>query len=394
MPLSILRDARWLTAARVVAVTRILLAFIIAMAVSMIWTVPDMQVGHDFGPLWAAARLALDGHPADAYGEPVRAATAALLGPRNHWPFAYPPTALLLWLPFGLLSFAGAVAVWLGGTAIAYVGAMRALLDRRVIVPALAFPAVAICALYGQNGLFSAALFAAAAALLGRRPVLAGVMIGCLAFKPQLAVLAPLALIAAGRWRAVAGAAVTLGALVGASAVAFGVASWTGFFAVMGEVQGLNARGESGFDKFVGLYPAARVLDVSETGAWVVQAVGAVFAIVLLLVALRRRPGAGGEIALLVAATGFCVPFLGEYDLVIFLVPAIWVVSEALKTGWLPYERIVLAALFLSPLVIRAAAMDGLPLGPAAIAAVAALVLRRAHASARIRPLPQVLDSV
>jgi hypothetical protein len=381
MALSILRDARWLTAARVAAVTRILLVFVIALAVSMNWTVPDMQVGHDFGPLWAAARLVLGGHPADVYGEPVRAATAALLGPKSHWPFAYPPTALLLWLPFGLVSFAAAVAIWLGGTAIAYGAAMRALLDRRAIVPALAFPAVAICALYGQNGLFSAALFAAAAALLGPRPVLAGIVIGCLAFKPQLAVLAPLALIVAGRWRAVAGAAVTLAALVGVSAAAFGTASWTGFFAVMGEVQGLNARGESGFDKFVGLYPAARVLGASEAMAWIVAGLGAAAAVVLLVAALRRRPGPVGEIALLVAATGLCVPFLGEYDLVILAVPGVWLVSEALRAGWLPYERVGLALLFALPLVIRTAAMDGIPLGPVALALMALLVLRRVFAA-------------
>ena len=382
MSLSLFRDARWLTSDRVVAATRILLFFIVLMTVSIPWTVPDMEVGRDFGPPWVAARLAVDGHAIDAYGEPVRAGTAALLGPRSHWPFGYPPTALLMWLPFGLLSFSAAVSVWLGMTVILYAASMRALLDRRAIVPALAFPAVTICGLYGQNGLFSAALFAGAALLLSRRPILAGILIGCLAFKPQLAVLAPLVLVAGGRWRAVAGAVLAVAVFTGASTIAFGLESWMGFATVLRDVQAINASGEPGFDKFVGFYPAARVLGASETAAWLVQAAGAVTAIILLVAALRRRPGAGGEIAMLVAATGFCVPFLGEYDLVIFLMPSVWLVSEALKGGWLPYERAALAALFLSPLVIRAAAMDGIPLGPVAIASVAALVLRRAFVGA------------
>jgi len=68
------------------------------------------------------------------------------------------------------------------------------------------------------------------------------------------------------------------------------------------------------------------------------------------------------------------------------------VVSEALKSGWLPYERVVLAVLFMSPLVIRAAAVDGIPLGPAAMAAMAALVVRRACADSGAGRSAQALE--
>src|SRR5690348_13986630 len=75
----------------------------------------------------------------------------------------------------------------------------------------------------GQPGLFVAAGVAGAAVLLGaNRPFLGGLVLGALALKPQLAFLVPLALLAAGRYRAFAGAVVALGVLGGASVLALG----------------------------------------------------------------------------------------------------------------------------------------------------------------------------
>jgi hypothetical protein len=68
---------------------------------------------------------------------------------------------------------------------------------------------------------------------------------------------------------------------------------------------------------------------------------------------------------------------VGEYDCSIFVVPSAWLASEAVRRGWLPYERISLAVLYLSPLIIKPASVHGVPLAPLAIAALAALTLRR-----------------
>ena len=47
-------------------------------------------------------------------------------------------------------------------------------------------------------------------ALIDRRPWLAGVLIGCLAYKPQFGLLIPLVLVASGRWRVFAAAVATV----------------------------------------------------------------------------------------------------------------------------------------------------------------------------------------
>ena len=66
-----------------------------------------------------------------------------------------------------------------------------------------------LSALFGQNSVLTAGLAALALHLLGKRPVVAGVVIGLLAIKPQLAVVFPFVLIAARAWRTFAAAALS-----------------------------------------------------------------------------------------------------------------------------------------------------------------------------------------
>jgi hypothetical protein len=75
----------------------------------------------------------------------------------------------------------------------------------------------------GQPGIFVALGVAGSYALLrGNRPVWAGVALAGLVFKPQLAFLVPLALLAARHDRAFLGSVVALGVLAAASALALG----------------------------------------------------------------------------------------------------------------------------------------------------------------------------
>lgn len=371
------RDADWLTRDRVTAFSRVLLVVLVSFLALIPWAAPDLQVGRDFAAFWTAAGFAIAGRAGDAYGEPERAALAALFGPGHYPPFFYPPPALFLWLPFGLLPFAFGLALWVAATGAAYAAAIRAVLKGGSVIPAMAFPAVAVCALFGQNALFSAALLGAAAVTLDRYPVIAGVLIGALAYKPQLAVFAPLVLLSAGHWRAFAAAAVTVLVLIAAATIAFGTETWTLFLGTLSEARDWNAGGVPGFDKFASAYAAIRLLGGPASVAWSVQFLTAAAAVAALVVTSWRRPGGTAEIAVLVATTGLCLPFLGNYDFVIFAVPGAWLAAEAVAKGWLPYERMTLALLYISPLIVIPASANGVPLAPLAEAALAILVVRR-----------------
>ncbi len=95
---------------------------------------------------------------------------------------------------------------------------------------ALAFPAVFVNLGHGHNGFLTAALIGFALVWLDRRPVLAGILFGLLAYKPQFGLMIPLVLLATGRWRTVFAAAATVAALALAATLAFGIETWRAFF--------------------------------------------------------------------------------------------------------------------------------------------------------------------
>ena len=84
--------------------------------------------------------------------------------------------------------------------------------------------------LVGQNGFLTAALIGGTLYLIPVRPVLAGVCLGLLTYKPQYGVLFPLVLIAASQWTVFFSAAITAVAMAFASWLAFGTESWLAFF--------------------------------------------------------------------------------------------------------------------------------------------------------------------
>ena len=99
---------------------------------------------------------------------------------------------------------------------------------------ALAFPAVFVNLGHGHNGFLTAALFGFALVQPRPRPIVAGILFGLLAYKPQFGLMIPLVLAATGRWRTMLAAAATVAALALAATLAFGIETWRAFFASAG----------------------------------------------------------------------------------------------------------------------------------------------------------------
>lgn len=339
----------------------------------------------DFQCFWAASKVALTDGPVAVYDVgAMRAAQVALHGPTGAptgCMFIYLPVSLLLFLPLALLPYTASALTWLVGGAAAYALALRALLPGWApVLPFLAFPAAFLNAWYVQNGFLSAALLGAAACLLGRRPVLAGVCLGCLVYKPQLGLVLPLALAAAGRWRAFAAAAATVLALVAAATAAFGVEIWSAFQAgVENANRWLEATPPRIALDMASVFSAAKALGGGHLGwAYAAQAVAAAGACGLMAAALRRGPGAAAEVALMSATVPLATPYLFHYDQTILAVPLAWLLAEAGRTGFLPWERAAFGALLVSPALAHAAVLAwGAPLAPLVSAGVFAAALRR-----------------
>jgi hypothetical protein len=258
---------------------------------------------------------------------------------------------------------------------------MRAILPRpETLLIAAAFPAVFINIGHGQNGFLTAALLGGALHWLDRRPWLAGVLIGLLAYKPQFGVLIPVALLAGGRWSTIGAAVATIAALLAVSFVTLGDGVWHAFADSMTFTQTVVLeQGGIGWEKIQSVFSAMRMWGAGVHLAYAVQ-----IALALMLAAsLAWLWQSNAEFELkasaLATASLLATPYVLDYDLVALAVGIVFFVRHGLSRGFRTFEISLLAAAWMVPLLSRGVAgATGIPLGLMVLLAFYAFTLRRA----------------
>jgi len=415
--IDILRTGAWLTAERMRLVALALLAAFVLGAGFLIATSNGLNdrfgrpLGTDFSNVYAAGTFVLEGQAAAPF-DPAKqfAREQAIFGQATQfYGWHYPPfflglAALLATMPYWL-----ALLVWQGATLLLYLLAMRAIFlsfrgsrsespesraldsgpranarDRNdnwfFVLLCLAFPAVFINLGQAHNGFLTAALIGAALCQLDRRPILAGVLIGCLAYKPQFGLLIPLVLIATGRWRVFAAAAATVALLALAVTFAFGTEVWSAFLASTTFTRMVVLeQGGTGWYKIQSMFAWVRMWGGGVTLAYAAQ--GAVMLLVAAaLTWLWRSPAAYPlKAAGLLIGSALATPYSLDYDLML-LAPAIaYLALDGMARGFAPWEKTTLAALWIVPLVARSVPQATLiPLAVPILLLAFALLLRRA----------------
>src|ERR1700744_5631540 len=199
-----------------------------------IWEASGLGIPTDFVNVWAAGRLVLDGHPALAYDWDIqKQVEVALLGQNFFGNFAwhYPPPFLFVASLLAQLPYPVAFIGWVSVSLLPYLAVMRAIVGRAFgLLLALAVPMLLNNVLVGQNGFLTAALIGGTLYLMPVRPVLSGICLGLLSYKPQYGLLFPLVLIAASQWTVFFTAAIVAVTMAVMSGVAFGTGSWQAFF--------------------------------------------------------------------------------------------------------------------------------------------------------------------
>ena len=128
------------------------------------------------------------------------------------------------------MTFGAAWLVWSGALYGFYsLLAHRLARDTDAFLFLLLAPGVAVNLFFGQNGILSTILLGGGVLLLRSRPVLGGMLLGLMAYKPQLALLIPFALLAGREWRALAAAILSQLGLMLLSLLVLGVEPWLAF---------------------------------------------------------------------------------------------------------------------------------------------------------------------
>jgi arabinofuranan 3-O-arabinosyltransferase len=339
-------------------------------------------IANDFVNVWAAGHLTLAGHPAAAYDWTAhREVEVAAIGHNfeGYYGWHYPPTFLFVAAGIAALPYLAAMLAWLAVSLPAYLVTVRAIIGERLgLLLACAFPGVIWNVSAGQNGFLTAALIGGILINLTRRPLLAGVLLGLLTYKPQFGILFPLVLAFDGRWRVVAAAAATAAAMVAISLAAFGTESWHAFVAWMPVTStAVFADGRAGLNKLQSVFGVVRWLGGDMTAAWAVQALVIAGATLALIALWRRSVAEEIKLAALATATLLATPYLYIYDFPVLAIPLAFLLRLGLREGFLRFELPAMAAACALVLVFPFLAM---PTGFVATVIVATVIARRAVA--------------
>jgi alpha-1,2-mannosyltransferase len=322
----------------------------------------ERPLGPDFSEIWAAGQEVRAGHPERAYDIQVhREKQAELFGPSpDFYLWSYPPYFLGVAALLAAFPYLVALLIWQATTLSLYLAAVLAILKSagmawtKALIPVLAFPAVFVNLAHGQNGFLTAALLTGGLLNLQARPVLAGALFACLAYKPQFAMMVPIALLAGGYWRCIASGVLTLSVLTLGTLALFGPDAWVSFPNGIKIAKSLVLEhGGAGFEKMQSLFAMTRLFGGSIHQAYLVQGT----ALILLIAGLAWLWHSASDFRLkgaaLLSAALLATPYSFDYDMVLLGPALALAVSYGCEEGFHPYEKTLFACVWISPLLAR-----------------------------------------
>lgn len=342
-------------------------------------------VNVDFANYWMAGRLVLTGEQQDLFTFPVYFAhLQAVFGPDypiHNW--GYPPHFLLLLWPFGLLEYKAALLVFLASSFALF--AIAVAVFRRTYAPhsdrgilALAILGFTLMMVFTvQNGFLTGAALLFGLAWMKSRPAAAGMAFALLTIKPQLGLLIPVLLLLDRNWRTIGWSVFFSVALIGLSAVLFGVQSW---FAYLTETLSYQRSVMTDWDGiFLRMMPTAfasvRTLGFRPDTAYLVQWPVSIAAAALVLWAWRCQTDPLQRIFTLTCGTFVISPYAFNYDM-----GALTVIA-AILVGSQPLNRLALITVSLVAALsasVTNLGRSGLPIAPLILgSALAALGIDR-----------------
>ncbi len=387
-----IRTGSWLTQERIRAYA-LMLGVMGIIALGINWstgTTPltdrlGKPIATDFSAFWTAGRMLLGGDfvgmfdPAihfdfqsDIFGDPWV----------EHYGWHYPPPFLAVAGLMAIFPYVISLLIWQGVTFTLFMRTILAIVPKHplVAIATFGFPAVFLTMGHGHNAFLTSALLGTGLLLMERRPILAGICFGLLSYKPQFALVVPLVVCLGGHWRVAQAAAATVATMVVLSLLAFGPEAWTAFFkgAVFTRHVVLE-QGGTGWYKIQSVFSAIRSFGGSIATAYAVQAAVSMSA----LLALATMVLAGCDRRLVAAATAtatmLATPYCLDYDMTILGVAIAFTLAHAADDGFQPYEKSLLALVWLIPFIARSAMMlTGVPIGLLVMIAFFAFLVRRA----------------
>lgn len=374
--LASIQSGDWLTPERA-RVYAAMIAIMGACGLLFIWTtggsVTDRfgrPIGTDFSGVWTAGRMLLGG---DATG---------MFDPWTHFAFQrqtygdpnvevygwhYPPFFLAVMTLLALMPYVPALIVWQASTFALYLAAIRAIAPRMAgwWLVAIGFPAVFVTLGHGHNSFLTAGLLGFGLLLLDRRPLVAGLLIGLLAYKPQFGLVQPVVMLVGGHYRAMVSAGLTVLAMAAGVTLWLGPEVWQAF--LKGSVftrEVILEEGITGWYKIQSTFSAFRSFGAPLNLAYGAQTAVTLAVVAVLALAAWKQVDRRLLSALVATGALLATPYCLDYDMAILAVAIAFTAAHGVEHGFAPFEKSLLALVWITPLLARATMMvTGLPLG-------------------------------
>jgi hypothetical protein len=346
-------------------------------------------IGRDAFNFWMAGKLAFDGQVSQIYdnAEFVKAVQGVLGQEAGLHVFPYPPTALLFVAAFGWAPYWLALLFWsIAGLVTFFFATTSWRSDHRLLALFLMAPIILCNIILGQNGLLTAALFIGGLRLAKSHPILAGIMIGSIAFKPTLAILLPFALLLERCWLTIATAAATLIVLCVLPTLLWGPGIWHDYMRQAVPFQQQLLEHGTGLAQLMKLtsFMSMSLLGFSNDIAYQVQIGFALIALGLVTrYALYRRIKGGFDgldITILASATLIMLPYSHFYDMTLLIGGLLLICKEhSLNDESLIVRSGMFGTLWALPIVGLLLNIIGLPVAPLILLCGLALLCYTPH---------------
>jgi alpha-1,2-mannosyltransferase len=302
--------------------------------------------GTDFLHLYTLGSLAAAHRGSDLYDINAQAALAAQRVPEaagiRYLPL-YPPQVSIFFAPLAHLSYAWALLVWWACSAVVYAiccySLWRTCPNLRehggtVVLLAVAFPAFFHLIAWGQTSAVALACFTGIFFLLrDRREFLAGLVLGCLTFKPQLGLAGAILFISIGAWKTVAGAALSASVQLSMGVLYYGTEPLRQWLRMLRNVRALLPLLEPKLYQTHSLRTFWSMLIPNQQISLGIYLLSAAIVLGLTVACWKRNPAAPPlRYSALLLASVLVAPHLTVYDLVIlapaFILLADWLVGQ------------------------------------------------------------------
>ncbi len=296
--------------------------------------------------------------------------------------FNYPPTALLLFSPLSKLDYDTSLYLWLAAGVIGFVMITQAVIKNWFITMLASLsPFIVLGSMTGQTGLFSAIILTSGYIAIERnKPLLAGLILGCLIFKPHLALALPFCFLATKDWKVIIGGIASSLLIILISYGVFGAEAWSEFVTNFSNNNTVTLLAKNDiYDRIPTVYLTLLGLIKSKTVAITLHIIVAVLAIFACVSIWRTSHDRIARLICLFITPALISPYFFDYDLagvgILFGLMAL----ETIRKPNLDLHFLALLGVWGMGLSISLTRLNGLSLGPVFLICLMGYALLRAH---------------